>query len=193
MQLLIRDNVVTHSGMAAVGLLQGVMRISDMYLGVAGGVFAMYFFPRFSEIRDAGELQREALRGLLIIVPAVGVVGLAIYLLRDWIVRLIFTAEFTPMRELFAWQMIGNTLKMVGWLLGYVLLAKANAFAMAGLEIVTIVVWWGLSVWFISINGAVGATQAFATTYALYSIATLIGVVFVLKRMRSQPARVATA
>ena len=186
-QILIRDNVVAHSGMGAVGLLQGVVRISDMYLGVASGMFAMYFFPRFSEIRDADELLREAKRGLLIIVPAVAVVSLAIYLLRDLIVRLIFTPDFLPMRDLFGWQMVGNTLKMVGWLFGYLLLAKANAYAMAALEILTIGVWWLLSLYLIRSNGAVGATQAFAATYALYSIATLIGVVFVLKRMRAQP------
>src|SRR4029078_3860519 len=51
LQLAVRDQVIAHSGMAAVGLLQGVMRLSDMYLGIASGVFAMYFFPRFSEIR----------------------------------------------------------------------------------------------------------------------------------------------
>lgn len=187
MHLLIRDDVVAHSGMAAVGLLQGVMRISDMYLGVASGVFAMYFFPRFSEIRDAGELRHEIQRGLLVIVPAVAGLSLAIYLLRDWIVHLIFTAEFLPMRELFGWQMIGNTLKMVGWLLGYVLLAKANTFAMAGLELVSIGVWWLLSVFFIGRNGVIGATQAFALTYAIYSVVTLAGVILVLKRMRTQP------
>ncbi|MEP7102111.1 MAG: O-antigen translocase [Burkholderiales bacterium] len=187
LQLLIRDDVVAHSGMASVGLLQGVMRMSDMYLGVASGVFAMYFFPRFSEIRDAGELFRETRKGLLIVVPSVAAVGLIIYLFRDVIIRLIFTPEFAPMRDLFGWQVIGNTLKMVGWLLGYVLLAKANAFVFAALELVTIGVWWLVSLYFISKNGALGATQAYAATYALYSIATCIGVFLVLKRMRARP------
>jgi O-antigen/teichoic acid export membrane protein len=186
LQLLIRDRLVSNSGMEAVGLLQGVMRISDMYLGVASGMFAMYFFPRFSEIRDASELLHEIKRGFLIVVPSVAVLSIAIYLLRDWIVRLIFTTDFLPMRDLFAWPMFGNTLKMVGWLFGYLLLAKANAFALAALEIVTIFVWWLLSVYLIPLNGAIGATQAFAATYGIYSVATLIGVGFVLKRMRTK-------
>lgn len=185
LQLLIRDSVVAHSGMSAVGLLQGVMRISDMYLGVASGVFAMYFFPRFSEIRGADELLRETRRGLAIIVPAVAVVSIAIYLMRDWIVRLIFTADFLPMRDLFEWQMVGNTLKMVGWMFGFVLLAKANALAMAVLELASIGLWWLLSVHFVSHNGAVGATQAYALTYAIYTAVTFVGVLFVLRRMRA--------
>jgi O-antigen/teichoic acid export membrane protein len=186
-QILIRDSVASHSGMAAVGLLQGVVRISDMYLGVATTVFAMYYFPRFSEIRDADELVREARKGLAIIVPSVAAVSVIIYLLRDQIIHLIFTSEFNSMRELFGWQMVGNTLKMVGWLFGYLLLAKANALAMAVLESAAIVVWWLLSVYFISLNGTIGAPQAYAATYALYSATTLIGVAMVVRRMRAQP------
>lgn len=184
LQLLIRDSVVAHSGMNGVGLLQGVMRISDMYLGVASGVFSMYFFARFSEIRDAAELVYEAWRGFLVIVPAVALAGVALYVLRDWIVRLIFTSDFLPMRDLFGWQMFGNTLKMVGWLLGYVLLAKASALWMAVLEGATFAVWWLLSIHFIERNGVVGATQAYAFTYAAYSLVTLAGVALVVARMR---------
>jgi hypothetical protein len=114
----------------------------------------------------------------------VAVASIAIYLLRDLIVRLIFTTEFTPMRELFGWQMAGNVLKMVGWLFGYLLLAKANALAVACLELATVALWWVLSIIFIESNGTVGAPQAYATTYALYSIATLVGVTLVVKRMR---------
>ena len=189
LQILIRDSVADHSGMAAVGLLQGVVRISDMYLGVATTVFAMYYFPRFSEIRDADELVREAWKGLAIIVPSIAAVSLVIYLLRDLIIHLIFTPEFAGMRDLFGWQMLGNTLKMVGWLFGYLLLAKANALAMAGLEAASIALWWLLSIYLISLNGTIGAPQAYVVAYALYSVATFIGVAMVVRRMRAQSRR----
>jgi O-antigen/teichoic acid export membrane protein len=185
-QLLIRDAVVARSGMNSVGLLQGVMRISDMYLGVASGIFAMYFFARFSEIRDAAELVHEAGRGFLVIVPAVALASVVIYLLRDWIVRLVFTVDFLPMRDLFGWQAFGNTLKMIGWLFGYILLAKANALLMAALEVATFVAWWLLSVYFIERNGVVGAPQAYAITYAIYSLVTFVGVALVVARMRAR-------
>ena len=185
-QILIRDNVASHGGMNDVGLLQGVMRISDMYLGVATSVFAMYYFPRFSEIDNADELVRETRRGFLIIVPSMAVVSIAIYLLRDLIVTLIFTPAFLPMEELFGWQMTGNVLKMVGWLFGYLLLAKANPLAFAVLELATLGIWWLLSIGLISYHGTVGAPQAYATTYALYSIATFLGVRYVLRRMRAE-------
>jgi len=189
LHLAIRDEVIGHSGMAAVGILQGVMRLSDMYLGIASGVFAMYFFPRFSEIKGRAELSAEIRLGLLLIVPAVAIVSLAIYLLRDLIVRLVFTSDFLPMTELFGWQMAGNTLKMVGWLLGYVLLAKANPVAMAVLETTTMVLWWLIARFTIARDGVLGAPQAFAVTYALYAVATLVGVLLVLRRLAREEGR----
>ena len=186
LQLLIRDGVVAHSGMAAVGLLQGVMRLSDMYMGIAGATFVMYFFPRFSELRDADELAREIKKGLMIIVPAAAAVGLALYLLRDVIVHLIFTAEFLPMRDLFPWQMVGNTLSLAGQLFANLLLSKTSAFWMAALATATMLVWWLISTMLVATNGAIGATQAYAATYALYLVATALGTFFVFRHMRAK-------
>lgn len=184
LQLLIRDGVVAHSGMASVGLLQGVMRLSDMYMGIVGSAFVMYFFPRFSQLKVIEEIAHEVKKGLLIIVPAAATVGLAIYLLRDLIIQLIFTKEFVPMRDLFAWQMVGNTLSLTGQLFANLLLSKVSALAMAGLATATMLVWWLISTVLVSANGAIGATQAYAATYALYTCATAIGTYFVFRRLR---------
>ena len=185
LQLLIRDGVVAHSGMTGVGLLQGVMRISDMYMGIVGSAFVMYFFPRFSELRAANAIAREIKKGLVTIVPAAAAVGLAIYLLRDVIIHLIFTKEFVPMRDLFAWQMVGNTFSLTGQLFSNLLLSKVSALAMAALAAVTMLVWWLISTVLVSANGAVGATQAYAATYALYTAATAIATYFVFRRLRA--------
>ena len=149
--------------MAEVGLLQGVMRVSDMYLGVATSVFTMYYFQRFSEIRTPTSCVREAKRGFVLIVPTVAVVESRDLSASRFRSSASSSREaFLPMRDLFGWQMVGNVLKMIGWLFGYLLLAKANALAMAALELATIGVWWLLSIFFISAQGTVGATQAFA-------------------------------
>ncbi|MBV9891088.1 MAG: O-antigen translocase [Rhizobacter sp.] len=187
LQLVIRDSIIEHSGMTSVGLLQGVMRISDMYLGLASGVVSMYFFPRFSEIRDPAELKREVWRGVLVVIPLVAGASALIYLLRDWLVHLIFAAEFYPMRDLFGWQMAGNTLKMVSLLFGFVLLAKSSAVAMAGVELASLVVWWLLATALIADHGVIGAPQAYTATYALYSLVVVVGALVVVRRMEAVP------
>jgi len=187
-QILIRQELALHHGMATVGMLQGVMRISEMYLNIATTVLAMYYLPRFSELRAAGPLWKELRRALLIIVPAIGGVSLLIYLLRDVIIQIVLTREFLPMRELFGWQMTGNVFKIVAWLLGTLLVAKGHPLWLAGFELATSLLWWWLGVTAVDDAGAQGAARAYALTYMAYSAVALGWIAWVFRRLRSADA-----
>ncbi|MED5619587.1 O-antigen translocase [Ideonella sp. BN130291] len=185
-QILVRNDVAHTSGMAAVGLLQGVMRISDMYVGLATSVLGMYYLPRFSEIRVAADLRRELLRGLLILVPAVGAVSACLYLLRDLVIHVVLTEQFLPMRDLFGWQMIGNVFKVIAWLFGALLVAKSNPMALTVFEVATYVFWWLLARHFVAADGVRGATEAYAATYVAYSVVAAAGIAAVLRNMKRE-------
>ena len=86
---------------------------------------SVYYLPKLSELQDPADIKNEILQGYKIILPVAAACGLIIYLLRDFIIRLLFTAEFAEMDVLFGWQMVGDTLKVGSWLLGYILAAKA--------------------------------------------------------------------
>ncbi len=187
-QLALRSDLAFHSGMGSVGLLQGITRLSDLYLGIVTSVLGMYFLPRFAEINRGAELTRELGRALTLIVPALALVSIALYLLREIIVRLLFTEAFLGMTDLFAWQMTGNVFRMVGWLFGYMMIAKAHPLFLAAYEAVAILIWWQLGVHLIATNGAVGATQAYAITYVIYSVMGVISLVFILRAMNKAPA-----
>ena len=192
-QLLIRDNVIAHAGLTAIGLLQGLGRLSDMYVGIAGTVISMYFFPRFSELKGHDEIRHELMRGVSIVAPAVGLVSLVLYLARHLIIHFVFTGEFAAMSELFGWQMAGNTIRVVSMFLMFVLLAKANPWAMALLELATCAVWWLLSIYLIPQSGALGSLQAFVVTYGIHIVVTSTAIAVMLRRMRAvgRPALVA--
>jgi O-antigen/teichoic acid export membrane protein len=143
----------------------------------------MYFLPRFAEIKLGSELRIELRRAAMLIIPGLALASLLIYLLRDFIIVVLFTREFAAMRDLFGWQMIGNVLKMIGWLLGMVVLAKANPLLFAMFDGVALLVWWNLGVWLIAASGAVGATQAYALTYGIYMILGAFATLIVLRRM----------
>jgi O-antigen/teichoic acid export membrane protein len=165
-------------------MLQGVIRISDAYLAMFTTLLGTYFLPRFIEIRRSTDLRRELWRGLFVIVPAVAGISVLIYLLRDLILHIVFTAAFAPMRDLFGWQMVGNTLRMAGWVFGYMFLAKAHPAAMVVFEVSIALLWWLLSLVLIPVHGGVGATQAYAATYAVYLVVGVLGGQWELHRMR---------
>jgi O-antigen/teichoic acid export membrane protein len=188
-QILVRDTLARQSGMASVGLLQGVIRLSDLYVNIATTVLGMYFLPRFSEIRQAAEARREIRKGLMTVVPAVAAFSLVLYLLRDLVVRVVFTAQFHAMRDLFAWQMTGNVLKVTGWFFGHLMVAKGNPLLLAGFELFMGLVWWAAGVFLVQRNGAVGATQAYALHYAVYVAVAVAAVLFILRRMAADERR----
>jgi O-antigen/teichoic acid export membrane protein len=183
MHIVLRNDVVQHSGLTSLGLLQGVTRLSDLYLGIVMTVLGMYFLPRFAEIKLGSELRSELRRASTLIIPGLALASLLIYLFRDFIIVVLFTREFSAMRDLFAWQMTGNVLKMIGWLLGMVVLAKANPLLFAVFDGVALLVWWNLGVWLIAANGAIGATQAYALTYGIYIVMGVLATLVVLRKM----------
>lgn len=183
MQLSIGYSVTAVSGEEGMGWLRGVNRLSDMMLTICGGLFTMYFLPRFTEIQKRAELRRELVRTSLLIVPAMAVTALGIWLLRDMVIGWMFDETFRPMRELFGWQMAGTVLKISSWILAFVLLAKLPGRALALLEGTTILVMWGVAQWLIGAYGIVGAPMAYCCTYGAYTVVVGLLVLRVLRRM----------
>jgi O-antigen/teichoic acid export membrane protein len=82
----------------------------------------------------------------------------------------LFTAEFNGMQDLFAFQLIGDILKIMGWVLGYLLLAKAMSKVYIIMEIVNFILLVLISYFLVSRYGSVGATMAFAIVYLIYFV-----------------------
>lgn len=131
--ILIRNHLGETLGWDAAGYWEAMWRLSGAYLMLVTTTLGVYYLPKLSELQDPAEIKHEIIQGYKIILPVAAGCGVIIYLLRDFIIRVLFSAEFAPMEQLFAWQMVGDTLKIGSWLLGYVLTAKA----MLGLYVVS--------------------------------------------------------
>jgi PST family polysaccharide transporter len=46
--------------------------------------------------------------------------------LAPWVIRLLYTASFTPAIEVLRWQILGDVLKVASWPLGFVILAAGD-------------------------------------------------------------------
>ena len=74
------------------------------------------------------------------------------------------------MQDLFAFQLIGDILKIMGWVLGYLLLAKAMTKIYIIMEIVNFFLLILISYFLVNWYGSVGATMAFAIVYLIYFV-----------------------
>lgn len=173
-QMLLRGYVMEEISPIEAGWWEGMNRISNMYLMVITSSFGVYYLPRLSEISEIDKLRAEIIKAYKVIVPILLAGFALIYILRFFIIHLLFSDEFLPMSKLFAWQMLGDFFKMCSWLLAFVMLAKALMKLYITTEIVFTLSYVFIGYIFVNYNGIVGLTQAYLCNYVLYMITMFI-------------------
>jgi enterobacterial common antigen flippase len=168
---LTRLLLVRELGLSAVGLFTATWTLSSLYVGIVLNAMATDFYPRLAAVAaDDAAVRRltneQSETGTLLAIPGL----LATLVLAPWVLRLFYSADFAAGADLARWQMLGMTLRVVSWPLGFVLLAKG----LAKLFVATEVAFWGLYVLalFVCVRGLGlnGAGLAFAVMYAGYAL-----------------------
>lgn len=124
-QIVIRSYLTHEYGVTYAGYWEAMIRLSAAYLMLVTTTLGVYYLPRLSELSRLEEIKLEVYLGYKYIFPLAAIGSLAVYFLRDWIIAILFTKTFLPMRDLFFWQMIGDSLKIGSWILAYLMLSKA--------------------------------------------------------------------
>ena len=181
--VMMRNLMAAHYSWDEVGIWQGVSSISDAYLQFITASFSVWLLPTLSRLVDKPAIGREVLRSLKFVLPAVAAASLTVWLLRDFAIWLLFSDRFIAMRDLFAWQLVGDVLKVGAYVYGYLVIAKASLRFYILAEISQFALLTGFAHWLIPAHGALGAAQAYMATYIVYF--TLCSVVFLLWHRRA--------
>ena len=176
--LIIREYIGENLGWDSAGYWQGIWYISTMYLMLVTTTLGVYYLPRLSEIQDNKELRKEIFGGYKIIMPIVILASFIIFLLKEYVILIAFSKDFMPMMELFAWQLMGDVIKIASWLLAYLMLAKAMTKVFIYTEVLFSALFVGLSLLFVDKFGLVGITYAYALNYFLY----LVTMIFIFRK-----------
>ena len=168
--LIVRDHIAETLSWVDAGYWQAIWYISTMYLMVVTNALNIYYLPRLSEINEKSQLRKELLNGYKIILPIVTLMSISIFLLKDFIIWLIFTEDFSGMRELFLWQLIGDVIKISAFLFGNLVVAKAMTRTYIITEIAFSFSFVIISIWFLEKFGLVGMSYSFAANYMLYFV-----------------------
>ncbi|MGB3226252.1 MAG: O-antigen flippase, partial [Desulforhopalus sp.] len=110
----------------------------------------------------------EILKVYRFVMPIVITGAIAIFLLRDFIIRVLFTEDFYPMRELFPWQLTGDVIKIGSWVLAYIMIARSMVKLYIINEILFSLLFYLLSWFLVGLFGLVGVPMAYAINYSLY-------------------------
>ncbi|MFW1815213.1 O-antigen translocase [Acinetobacter guillouiae] len=169
-QMVIRSYLTYEYGLTYAGYWEAMIRLSAAYLMLVTTTLGVYYLPRLSELSKVQEIKSEVYLGYKFIFPLAVVGGLFVYLLRDWIIKLLFTQAFLPMRDLFFWQVIGDSLKIGSWILAYLMLSKAMTKLFITTEIIFAITSILLTYVCTQLLGFEGVSIAHLLNYGMYWI-----------------------
>lgn len=126
-QLVARSWVMRDLGLDAGGYFQAAWSITMTYMGFALGAMATDYLPRLTAaIGDRGNAVRlvneQTEMALLLAAPVL----LAMLTLAPWVIEWLYAASFAPATEILRWQVMGDVFKVIGWPMGFVVLAMGR-------------------------------------------------------------------
>ncbi|WP_158009041.1 O-antigen translocase [Polynucleobacter sp. MWH-Adler-W8] len=176
--IAIRNYLSENISLNAAGYWQAIWKISETYLTIITTTLIVYYLPRIAEIRCGSELKKEIIKIYIFAMPITVAGAVLIYILKDHIILALFTPEFMPMQKLFAWQLMGDVIKIAAWIMSYVLIGRALVRIYIFTEIIFSALFILLTIYLVPIFGLIGVTIAYAMNYFLYGFC----MIFILSR-----------
>ena len=173
-QIIIRNLVTSNLTISQAGQWQGMLKVSDSYLMLITTSLTTYYLPKLSSLKKKEDLKSEIFKGYKIILPIVITSCLFIYFMRYWIIQFLYSEDFLQMESLFSWQLLGDVFKISAWILGYVLVAKAQIKFFISVEIIFNTLYVVLAYILLKTNGLAGITMAYALNYFIFLIVMII-------------------
>ena len=181
---LIRSDITQSLGIEYAGNWDAMWKFSGIYLSFITSILGIYYLPRLSKIVGKKNLIVELKEGYKIILPFLLLSCITIYLSKNLIIRYLFTDEFYLMAELFGWQLVGDFIKIVAWLISYVFLAKAMVKVQLITEISLAVTFYMLSKYLVDILGFYGVAVAHVVNNSI--MLTLVILIFYFTKFEKE-------
>ncbi len=175
MMLVVRDYLTQNFSAESAGYWQGIWSLSQVSLSLITMSLTTYLLPTLSGLKDSKQISIELQKAYKLMIPVAIGISVFAYLLREPIILILFTEKFMPMEKLFAWQFVGNIVKVAAWLLGYLVVAKAMVKTVVITEVVFAISFIAFTILLTDYYGLVGVTQA----YTINSFLHLLTMIFV--------------
>ncbi|MFD0836870.1 O-antigen translocase [Mariniflexile aquimaris] len=177
----LRSYLITKLSVKEAGYWTSMLNLSNYYLSFMTGVYSLYVLPRYAKIKDIKTFLKEIMLIYKVILPIFVVLFIAIFLLRDFIIAILYTRDFLPMGVLFKWQLLGDMVKITSVILAYQLIAQKLWKLYILTEIISVLTLYVFGTYFIDRMGVQGITYAHFLRYIVYLIVVIVSILFANK------------
>lgn len=166
--IAIRQHIVSQEGIEQAGYWDAMTRISDYYLKFVATLMTLYILPQLAKATSNKEFRKEIFDFYKTILPLFGLGVLLIYFLRIPIIRIIFTEDFVAMEGIFKWQLLGDFFKVASIVVGYQIIAKNMLKLFLITEIISLILIYCTSIYFVKSYGFEGASMGHCLSYFIH-------------------------
>ena len=125
-EIIVMNQIKWHLGLTTAGFWQAIIKLSTAYLSFYSLFLTFYFLPLISSIFEKSRIVKEVNRVMLIVGSSFAIMIVVYFVFHDFIIRIILTKEFLPINNLMLLQMIGDFFRVLGWVIGFVLISRAS-------------------------------------------------------------------
>ncbi|APQ19335.1 O-antigen translocase [Maribacter hydrothermalis] len=135
---VIRIFINNNGGVEDVGLYNAGIAIISTYVGLLFTAMETDYFPRLSAVVHDNEkavdlINQQAEIAILILAPVL----IVFLVFVDWIITILYSSEFIPIKEMIYWAAIGMFFKVAAWVVAFFFIAKGASKLFFWNELVT--------------------------------------------------------
>ena len=122
--LILRKMIISEFGIYSNGIFQSVIGISVNYFAFIFLSLSTYSFPTVSKLFLNEEISSELNINVRYIVSLMVPLIIILFVFRSFVISILFTSEFLPAEDLFAFQFLGDFFKALSWSIGIWMVPK---------------------------------------------------------------------
>ncbi len=124
-EMTLRNMIVQRVDLLASGYWQATTRLSMAYLSFFSLFLSVYFVPLVVEIKERQQLLMEVKHMVVFILMLFIPMMFICYLLKEQLIALVYSSTFFPVEQWLLIQMLGDLFRVLGWIVGFIIVAKA--------------------------------------------------------------------
>lgn len=158
--IIIRKLITSEIGVTQAGYWEAVIRVSSVIVMFMATSYSTYLLPTITTLKNDA-LKIELNRTYKIVIPIAIIFPLVIFILKDYVILFLYSEEFIKAVSLFKYQLIGDGIRIITYVTGFLMLAKSHIKIFVINELIQFILYVGLSTILIKSLRLEGVTIAY--------------------------------
>jgi len=177
--IIIRNKITATLGSNQAGYWEAVNQFSFFYFMALQSLMLMYVLPKIASNQDVSFFKKQLRDYFVKLFPLFLVFLIILFLLRDFAIRILFTEEFLPVRDLMFWQFMGDVFRAFSLVLVAYIHARRLIKYYVLIDLILSLSLLYFTFRFIDQFGLVGVVRAHFLSYVIY----FVSIIFLMRKV----------